>query len=158
MSGGPAEQESDRNPRCCGSGLLHRLGQRVRVEQPGERIFNVSELIGEIEGPIRRAIPVANPQGMAIGPVTFQIKAQLAAPGDSTKDPTRAWPDDRKVVTLGVLTIDRIVADSDAAQKKLLFLPGRLTEGIEPSDDPLIPARDGSYAESFERRSERESP
>src|SRR5262245_7423398 len=98
------------------------------------------------------------PLRLAKGPVTFQIKAQLAAPGDSAKDPTQAWPDDRKVVTLGVVTIDRIVADSDAAQKKLLFLPGRLTEGIEPSDDPLIAARDGSYAESFERRSEREGP
>jgi catalase len=52
-----------------------------------------------------------------------------------------------------VLTIDKTVADSDAAQKKLLFLPGHLTDGIEPSDDPLIAARDGSYAVSFGRRS-----
>lgn len=36
---------------------------------------------------------------------------------------------------------------------KLLFLPGRLTDGIEPSDDPLIAARDGSYTVSFGRRS-----
>src|SRR5262245_17544546 len=98
------------------------------------------------------------PVRLAKGPVTFQIKAQLAEPGDSTKDPTQAWPNDRKVVTLGVLTIDKVVADSGAAQKKLLFLPGRVTEGIEPSDDPLIPARDGSYAESFERRSDSAGP
>jgi len=93
------------------------------------------------------------PQRLAKGPVTFHIKAQLAAPGDPTKDPTRAWPDDRTVVDLGVLTIDKAVADSAAAEKKLLFLPGRLTDGIEPSDDPLIAARDGSYAVSFGRRS-----
>jgi catalase len=36
----------------------------------------------------------------------------------------------------------------------LLFLPGNVTEGIEPSDDPLIPARDNSYAVSFGRRRE----
>jgi catalase len=89
---------------------------------------------------------------LAKGPVTFHIKAQLAAAGDSTKDPTQAWPEDRKVVDLGVLTIDKSVADSVAAQRKLLFLPGRLTDGIEPSDDPLIAARDGSYAVSFGRR------
>jgi catalase len=88
------------------------------------------------------------------GPVTFHIKAQLAAAGDPTKDPTKAWPDDRKVVDLGVLTIDKAAADSDDVQKKLLFLPGNVTEGIEPSDDPLIPARDNSYAVSFGRRSE----
>jgi len=98
------------------------------------------------------------PARLGSGPVTFQIKAQLAAPGDSTKDPTKAWPDDREVVTLGVLTIDKLVSDSDAAQKRLLFLPGRLTEGIEPSDDPLISARDGAYAESFERRTGNETP
>ena len=93
------------------------------------------------------------PARLAKGPVTFHIKAQLAAAGDPTKDPTQAWPDDRKVVDLGVLTIDRVVADSAAAEKKLLFLPGRLTDGIEPSDDPLIAARDAAYAVSFGRRS-----
>lgn len=92
------------------------------------------------------------PLCLAKGPVTFHIKAQLAAAGDPTKDPTLAWPDDRTIVDLGVLTIDRTVADSAAAEKKLLFLPGRLTDGIEPSDDPLIAARDGSYAVSFGRR------
>ncbi len=85
--------------------------------------------------------------------MTFHIKAQLAASGDPTKDATQAWPDDRKVVDLGVLTIDRTVADSAAAERKLLFLPGRLIDGIEPSDDPLIAARDAAYAVSFGRRS-----
>jgi len=92
-------------------------------------------------------------QRLAEGAVTFHIKAQLAEPGDQTKDPTQPWPDDRKVVDLGTLTITRTADDSDALQKKLLFTPGRLTVGIEPSDDPLITARDGSYAESFKRRS-----
>lgn len=94
------------------------------------------------------------PARLKTGGVTFHIKAQLAAPGDQTKDPTQPWPDDRKVVDLGVLTIDKTVADSASAQKKLLFLPGNLTDGIEPSDDPLIAARDAAYAVSFGRRSE----
>lgn len=93
------------------------------------------------------------PQRLASGAVTFHLKAQLAAPGDQTKDPTQAWPDDRPVVDLGTLTITNAVADGDAVQRRLLFTPGRLTDGIEPSDDPLIAARDGSYAESFRRRS-----
>jgi catalase len=89
---------------------------------------------------------------LANGPITFHIKAQLAASGDQTKDPTQAWPDDREVVDLGTLLLNKTVADSDALQKKLLFIPGRLTEGIEFSDDPLLPARDGSYKVSFDRR------
>jgi catalase len=87
------------------------------------------------------------------GPVTFYLKAQLAAAGDSTKDPTQPWPADRKVVDLGVLTIDKTVANSAEAEKMLLFLPGQLTDGIEPSDDPLIDVRSGAYADSFSRRS-----
>jgi catalase len=62
------------------------------------------------------------------------------------------WLDSREVIDLGTLTLDKVVPDSDAAQQKLLFLPGRLTVGIEPSDDPLIAARDGAYAVSFGRR------
>jgi catalase len=92
------------------------------------------------------------PERLKRGPVTFHLKVQLAAAGDSTKDPTQAWPEDRKVVDLGVLTIDKAVANSAEAQKALLFLPGQLSDGIEPSDDPLIDVRDGAYAESFSRR------
>jgi catalase len=92
------------------------------------------------------------PERLKHGPVTFRLEAQLAAPGDSTKDPTQPWPAERKVVELGVLTIDKPVANSAEAQKALLFLPGQLIDGIEPSDDPLIDVRDGAYAESFSRR------
>lgn len=93
------------------------------------------------------------PKRLAAGPVRFHIKAQLAAAGDPTSDATKPWPDDRKVVDLGVLTVEKVVADSAAAQKALLFLPGNVTDGIEPSDDPLIAARDNAYAVSFGRRS-----
>ncbi len=91
---------------------------------------------------------------LAKGPMTFHLKAQLAAAGDPTKDATQPWPDDRQVVDLGVLTIDKIVPDSLEAQKKLLFLPGALIPGIEELDDPLIDLRDGAYAVSFGRRSQ----
>jgi catalase len=86
------------------------------------------------------------------GPVTFHLKAQLAEPGDTTNDATKAWPADRKEVELGTVTIDRAAANSLEAQKALLFLPGQVPDGIEPSDDPLINVRDSAYAVSFSRR------
>jgi catalase len=92
------------------------------------------------------------PERLKRGPVTFHYKAQLAAADDSTKDPAKPWPDNRKVVELGVLTIGRAAANSVEAQKTLLFLPGQLTDGIEQSDDPLIDTRDAAYAISFSRR------
>lgn len=85
-------------------------------------------------------------------PVVFHLKAQLAAAGDQTKDGSQPWPDDRKVVELGTLTLDKAVPDSAAAEKKLLFMPTTLTDGIELTDDPLPQVRTGAYAVSFSRR------
>ncbi len=92
------------------------------------------------------------PARLKDGPVTFHLKAQLAEPGDQTKDGSKPWPDDRKVVDLGVLTIDKAVPDSLEAQKKLLFLPTSLIDGIVESDDPLPDVRSAAYAVSFSRR------
>jgi catalase len=92
------------------------------------------------------------PERLKRGPVTFHLKAQLAAAGDSTKDATKPWPDSRKIADLGVLTVTKAVTNSAEVQKTLLFLPGQLTDGIEQSDDPLIDVRNGAYAVSFSRR------
>jgi len=93
-------------------------------------------------------------QRIALKPVVFYLKAQLAAPGDQTKDGSQPWPDDRKVVELGRLTLNKVVPDSLEAQKKLLFIPTSLTAGIELSDDPLPSVRAAAYAVSFARRSQ----
>ncbi len=87
-------------------------------------------------------------------PVIFHLKAQLAAPGDQTKDGSQPWPDDRKVVELGMLTLNKVVPNSLEAEKKLLFIPTNLTAGIELSDDPLPSVRAAAYAVSFARRSQ----
>lgn len=92
------------------------------------------------------------PERLAKGPITFHLKAQLAQPGDQTKDPSQPWPVDRKVVDLGVLTVEKVVPNSMDAQKQLFFLPGQLVDGIEKSDDPLIDTRDAAYAISYSRR------
>jgi len=68
-----------------------------------------------------------------------------------SSDPSQPWPDDRKVVDLGVLTLDTPV-DTLQAQKKLLFLPNRLTDGIELSDDRLPVIRSEVYTLAFARR------
>jgi catalase len=87
-------------------------------------------------------------------PVVFHLKAQLAEPGDQTKDASQPWPDDRKVVELGVLTLNKLVRNSLEVEKKLLFIPTAVTDGIELSDDPLPTARAAAYAVSFARRSQ----
>ena len=124
--------------------------QAVRYQMIPERVVHLAAADAAKQPP--NFLMDELPERLKHGSVTFHLRAQLATAGDSTKDPTIAWPNDRKSVELGVLTINKVVADSAEAEKKLLFLPGALTEGIEKSDDPLIDIRDGAYALSFSRR------
>jgi catalase len=132
--------------------LVNKAGERqaVRFVMAPERVVHIASsdaakrdpdfLMTELSDRLKR------------GPVTFHLKAQLAAAGDPTSDPSQPWPEDRKVVELGVLTLDKAVPDSAEAQKKLLYLPGQVPDGIELSDDSMVSVRTGAYAESFSRR------
>jgi catalase len=89
---------------------------------------------------------------LANGPVKFRLVVQLANAGDPTNDASLVWPDDRRTIEMGTISVTSIIADSDAAQKKLVFFPTALTDGIELSDDPLPLLRTSAYALSFARR------
>ncbi|MFL5288159.1 MAG: catalase family peroxidase [Rhodopila sp.] len=94
------------------------------------------------------------PQRLAKDPESFHLMAQLANPGDQTKDPSQPWPADRKVVDLGTVTLTKAVEDNEKAQEALHYLPNRLQPGIEVSDDPLIDARVRVCVISFGRRAQ----
>jgi catalase len=85
------------------------------------------------------------------GPVRMKLQVQIAEPGDKIDDPSIAWPDSRKTVELGVVEIDKVDPDSDAAQRALLFLENAVPAGIETAD-PMIDIRSQAYAVSFARR------
>ncbi len=89
---------------------------------------------------------------LAKGPVKYTIFAQLANPGDQTNDGSIVWPADRKRVELGTLSITKVLANSDSAQKVLAFNPIILTNGITLSDDPLPLLRSAVYALSVAHR------
>ncbi len=86
------------------------------------------------------------------GPVKFRMVVQLANPGDPTNDGSLVWPEDRKTIEVGTISITSVVPDSDAAQKVLVFFPTSLTDGIELSDDPLPALRTSVYVLSFAHR------
>ena len=85
------------------------------------------------------------------GPTRFKLVVQLAQQGDKIDDPSIAWPDTRKTVVLGTITITNAVAASQAGEKKLLFVPGAVVPGIEAAD-PMIAARSAAYIVSLSRR------
>jgi catalase len=86
-------------------------------------------------------------------PVKFKLLAQVAERDDKVDNPTIVWPDTRKKVELGTITITKAVADSQTAEKKLLFVPGALVPGIEAAD-PMIAARSAAYIVSLSRRAQ----
>jgi len=89
---------------------------------------------------------------LARGPVRFRLYVQLANPGDPTNDASVVWPDDRKRVELGTISVTRVAPNDDALERSLTYNPIFLTDGIELSDDPLVPLRSAVYALSVQHR------
>lgn len=89
---------------------------------------------------------------IAKGPIKFKLYVQLANPGDQTNDGSIVWPDDRKKVEMGELSITTLAPDNQTAQRDLKFNPILITNGIELSDDPLVPLRSAVYAISVSHR------
>ena len=89
---------------------------------------------------------------LASGPVMFRLVVQLPNAGDPTNDPSLVWPDDRKTIDVGTISISSIAADSAGIEKKIVFDPTHLTEGIELSDDPLPALRARVYSLSAMHR------
>jgi catalase len=83
---------------------------------------------------------------LATGPVKFRLVVQLPNSRDSTKDSSLVWPDNRKTVEVGTISIESVVADSTGAERNLVFDPTHLTDGIELSDDPLPALRAQVYS------------
>lgn len=92
------------------------------------------------------------PERLATAPASFRIALQIAEAGDAINDPTVVWPQDRRIVELGILTLDSIMEDGDVYAKANMFNPLALVDGIAPSEDPILLARPTAYAISFGRR------
>jgi len=91
-------------------------------------------------------------QRVAKGPLAWHLVVIEAAPGDPAGDATKAWPADRRQVDVGTMTITQAEAEPDGPCRDFNYDPLILPAGIEPSDDPLLPARSAAYATSFDRR------
>ena len=86
------------------------------------------------------------------GPLHWTMAVTVANPGDPTADPTKAWPDDRRTVEVGTLTVQQIEAEADGPCRDINFDPTVLPAGIRVSDDPFPAARSSVYAKSYDLR------
>ncbi len=91
-------------------------------------------------------------QRIAKEPVKFKVVVQLAEDGDTVNDVTVHWPENRKFLELGKLSLTEPVLDEAHEQKQIIFDPIPRVDGIEPSDDPLLELRAAVYLLSGRRR------
>jgi catalase len=88
---------------------------------------------------------------LAEGPVSFDLQVQIAGPNDSTTDPSAPWTT-KEVITAGTLTITDSHSDRESSGHIVVFDPLRVTDGIEPSDDPVLHFRSHAYSVSVKDR------
>jgi catalase len=88
---------------------------------------------------------------LADGPVRFYFCVQLAATEDSTVDPSAPWRS-KNMVTVGQLDITGVDTDRERGDDIVVFDPMRVTDGIEPSDDPILRFRTHAYSASVKLR------
>ncbi len=86
------------------------------------------------------------------GPVRWNMVIEIGKPGDPEDNPTLAWPADRNKVIVGYLTIFSAMPQKGAACEKINFDPLVMSDGIEPTNDPILLFRSPAYALSFAKR------
>ena len=90
------------------------------------------------------------------GPVVFRLLVQLAEESDPTDDVTALWPADRPLVELGRLEVTGISPTGAADERRMVFDPTNLADGIALSADPILLVRSAAYSLSYDHRSKGE--
>ena len=86
------------------------------------------------------------------GPQRWTLVVTVANPGDPTADPSKAWPEDRRTIEVGTLTVQQIEPERDGPCRDINFDPTVLPSGMRTSDDPFPAARSSVYAKSYDLR------
>ena len=86
------------------------------------------------------------------GPVRWTMILTVGEPGDVQNNPTVYWPTERKKLAAGVLTLTSATPQKGADCEKINFDPLVMSDGVAPTDDPILMFRSPAYATSFVRR------
>lgn len=88
---------------------------------------------------------------LGAGPVRFEYRVQIAGPTDSTVDPSAPWQS-TQIATVGTIEITGADTEREHGGDIVVFDPMRVTDGIEPSDDPVLRFRTLAYSASVKLR------
>jgi len=86
------------------------------------------------------------------GPARWDMMVSIGEPGDPEDDPTRLWPEGRKLIKAGTLSITQAMPQAGAECERINFDPMVMADGIAPTNDPILRFRSPAYAVSFGKR------
>ncbi|MGH8039642.1 MAG: catalase family peroxidase [Stenotrophomonas sp.] len=89
---------------------------------------------------------------LAQGPVRWDMWVTIADASDAINDPSIPWPEQRRQVNVGTLSLAAMQPQAGGACNNLNFDPLILPSGIAGTDDPILAARSAVYSVSFNRR------
>ena len=118
------------------------------VPQDGEKRLTDDEL--KTAGPnfLEQALISRTQQG----PVRWDMMLTIGAAGDAEDNPTLAWPEERKQLKVGTLSISAAMPQKGAECEPINFDPLVMSDGIAPTNDPVLQFRSPAYALSFAKR------
>ena len=91
-------------------------------------------------------------QRLESGAALFDLVFVVGEEGDSTEDPTQAWPRERRRVQAGTFEVTQIADDPERGGGIVVFDPVNVIDGIELPEDPILHARSRAYSVSADRR------
>jgi len=118
------------------------------VPQDGEKRLSDDELKSSPPNFLEQALIEKTKQQ----PVKWDMMVSIGETGDTEDNPTVAWPENRKQVKAGTLTISAAIPQKGAACEKINFDPLVMGDGIAASSDPVLQFRSPAYALSFAKR------
>ena len=118
------------------------------VPQDGEKRLSDDELKTAGANFLEQALISRTQQG----PVRWDMMLTIGVAGDPEDNPTLAWPDERKQVKVGTLTIASAMPQKGASCEPINFDPLAMADGIAPTKDPVLQFRSPAYAVSFAKR------
>ena len=110
-------------------GASHIVRYRF-IPEKGEKLLTAEELARQSPDYLQKEIT----SHINREPVRFEMYAQVAGDGDDIENPSIAWPDNRKLVLLGVIELQKLSLNTPEADKKLSFMPNNIHDGIETAD------------------------
>jgi catalase len=118
------------------------------VPQDGEKRLSDAELKEMPKDFLEQALIERTKQG----PVRWDMLLTLGEAGDPEDNPTVLWPENRRQLKVGTLTISSAMAQKGAECENINFDPLVMGDGIAPTNDPILLFRSPAYAVSFAKR------